>query len=256
MTSFASVHCPRTCAGERGRRSLRQYGLVAFVLALLGLFTPWPAQAGLTLVLSPPTSTASVGDTFDLNVYLQQSSPINISGGEPDLSSTGLFSAAIVVTFSTVAQLTQITPTSQVYVDPTPPPNNSDPLSTAITPATSPSPPNNGAAYLSVALINDLGLGTLPVPDSNGQILLGTFTFMAASPGSETVTAMVDPSFGGSGFLDGTGVAFDSFDNPGSALVTVQGAAVVPEPNALVMAGSAILMGLAYAARRRRRAAS
>ncbi len=255
MTSFASVLCPRTCAGERGRRSLRQYGLVAFVLALLGLSTPWPARAGLMLVVSPQSYTASVGDTFDLNVYLQQSSPINISGGEPDLSSTGLFSAAIVVTFSTVAQVTQITPTSQVYVDPSDPTNN-DPLSTAITPATSPSPPNNGAAYLSFALINDLGLGTLPVPDPNGQILLGTFAFMAASPGSETVTAMVDPSFGGEGFLDGTGVAFDSFVNPGSAQITVQGSAVVPEPYALVMGGTAILMGLAYTARRRRRAAS
>ncbi len=253
MTSPASVLCPRTSAGERGRRSLRQHGLVTFVLALLGLFTPWPARADLSLVLSPSSSTASVGDTFDLNVYLQQSS---VGTGEPDLSSTGLFSAAIVVTFSTVAQVTQITPTSQVYVDLSPPPNNRDPLLTAITPATSSSPPNDGAASLSFSLINDYILETLPVPDTNGQILLGTFTFTAMLPGSETVTAMVDTSFLGSGFLDGNGDAFDSFVNPGSAQITVQGVSVVPEPNTLVAAGTAVLMGLAYAACRRRWAAS
>ncbi len=249
MTCLASVHCPRTCAGERGRRSLRQYGLVAFVLALLGLFTPWPARADLSLVVSPSSSTASVGGTFDLNVYLQQSSPIDTTGGEPNLSSTGLFGAAIVVTFSTVAQVTQITPTSQVYVDPANPANN-DPVLSTINAAA-------GTASLSFSLVNDLSNGyPLPVPDTNGQILLGTFTFTAMSPGSETVVAMVDASQGGYGFIDGNGNAFDSFISPGSAQITVQGVSVVPEPNTLVAAGTAVLMGLAYAARHRRWAAS
>ena len=114
-----------------------------------------------------------------------------------------------------------------------------------------------GTGILDFSLIAEYLNGTLPTPDAQGNITLGTFTFTAGpGTGTGTINAIVDSSQLGNAFSDGNpsndNDPFDSLVNPGSAPVTITAGSVMPEPASWLTAatGSVLWMGYYWRGRR------
>jgi hypothetical protein len=186
-----------------------------FALVAVGL-AAGPARAQIIFEFADTSGVTQsafningVGNTVQVRVYLHE-----LTAGAPELNSQGgLISSAVRVTYGTPG-FAAVQNTSADVTGSVPPwafftTNGSDVATSAV-----------------VNVNSSFAAGVLP--DSNGRILLGTFTFHGLAVGKETLGA-VDPNPSSNGdtthFVNGIGI--DSSIIAGSAFLNVN---PVPEP--------------------------
>jgi hypothetical protein len=163
-----------------------------------------------------------------LSVYLQQSAP------DTGLTSPGLQSGGVKLNYDgTILNSTAVTPNSAA---------NGGPFQFG---TSSTSGANTSTAAATVHAFNTPGTGV--TADSNGRVLLGSFTFSGLALGS-TAVLTADPTATNDNVL-ANGTALDSLIHYNAASVTVT---AVPEPGTLLLT-TLLATGVAGARLRRLR---
>jgi hypothetical protein len=217
--------------------------LSVWTLAAAGLLLPARlAQAQIIYEFANGTTgaaqssfTVPAGGTIPISVYIHETAT-----GAPTLNSQGgLGTAAVRVTFNSPAGVAAVQTTADI-VSPVPPWDLATP--------TIGSGANANTAALTVGKLVAPGV----LPNTQGRVLLGTFTLHALTSGTVNLSA-VNPNSAGynTSSFNATGgvpnINYDPLLQPGAATLTVS---PVPEPGSLVLAGLAAV-GLAAARRRR-----
>ncbi|AWM38317.1 hypothetical protein GobsT_35540 [Gemmata obscuriglobus] len=178
---------------------------------------------------SPTTFNVDLNGTINIQVYLVQTAPP--TDPKQDLSQHGLVAGGVRLNYmNNNVQVAGITPNSLTA-------GQFESASTTIA---------NSKKYARLNVINDVDGGAV-MPDSNGRVLLGTFTFTGMSMG-QTLVYTSDASSGVDNIL-ANGQFLDSMINYSASQITIN---VVPEPGTMVLSGL-LAVGIAGGAARRLR---
>lgn len=213
-------------------RCILQYCRLGLAVSLACFLSVGAASADFTFEfglagLSPVSDFTinGIGNTIDVEVYLKE---FGIDPGNI-LSSEGLFSSAVLVTFDSPLGIAAVQDVSDI---------TANPAFDFVVPR-----------VLPIFTILDVAAFFNPtvLPDNSNRILLGTFRFTGLSVGSVIITASdLDPRLDET--VTGQGTVLDALIVPSSAIITV---AVIPEPASRTLAMLGISGLLASMWRRR-----
>jgi hypothetical protein len=198
------------------------------LIVLLGLASTARADLTYSYVSNPSPISLQVGETFLLNVYLQETAT---DGDSPRFvgAGNGLFSQAVRVDFGASAA-SRVLASSDVV------PNSSDFADTLAAGLIDP-----GAAQVNEQVL----LSSIdPVAGTNvspgvSRIFVGSFLFTAVEAGTAVVTfGDLNPDF--DDVIAADGFVLDPVLQAGTVQFTVVDPAIVPEPASVVLMGSGL----------------
>ena len=200
----------------------RQLTSISYLLSGF-LFVSATLQAGLIYEFDDlngnPTATfsTSIGSTVDVRVYLKE------TPGTSFLADEELFGASVRVTFNSPSGIAAVLNDTDIF----PNPGFSDL-----------SPPPSVSA-IDAGFTGSVGLDPFLTVDANNRIFLGMFRFTGQSVGTVNLSAL-DRDSGSDDTITGQGTVLDSLINSGSATLSVNSLAAVPEPSSLLLMSLAI----------------